>query len=76
MASKWSPRTAIRSAVRHLRLAKSLLSDERMDRFLFDTAMVSPLADEMYELEEVIDELASRSSNLHTAIMEDERHGR
>jgi len=76
MPNKWTPRSAIRNAVRHLRLAKSALTDDRLDSFRFDTALVSPLSDELYELEDVIDELASRSSNFHTAIMEDERHGR
>jgi hypothetical protein len=71
MAGEWNPRTAMRNALRHLRLAKSALSDERLDQYRFDTGLVSPLVDEMYELRDVVDDLSSRGDDFNTELLED-----
>lgn len=76
MTRNWNPIQQIGFALRNLRSAKRLLSDERLPSIEFDTRVISTLQDELYELGDLVDELEQNSADRHTRFIEECAHGR
>lgn len=72
MSREWNPSRSFSMAVAHLRKAKAALLDERLDRYRFDTTLVSRVADELFEIDEVMDDLKARTYDFEVELLEDQ----
>ena len=76
MVAEWKVNEILRRALRNLRQAKKLLTDERLSIYRFNTHFVVKIQDELYEIEDAFESVRSRTDDFDREFMDEVTDGR